>query len=342
MRILQLSPWFRTLSRLWGQEFAAAGHEVLNVTKTAHMEHLSVCGNEVIMDARPRTPAGWREWYRVRAAVRAFDPDVVLAEQVRDVRFALLARTTPTVLMVHDGEPHDRLHREPWQRRMSAHLRTGSVCRIVTFSHFVAGQLGPADVPIRVVPLPSEMPDAARPALVPAEQRRDFITFGRVLPYKNLDVVMAAWRAFKADHRGNADRLIIRGAGIPVALDGPDLVRHDEEYQFAGLVKELARCKASIAFYRKGSQSGAQLLSMQVGCPALVSGVGGLPEYQIADLPCPDADDPAGLAALLGRSADPVVSEALGRSSRAWYDEHYSARRSVERLLSVLEEVARR
>ena len=342
MRILQLSPWFRTLSQLWGQEFAAAGHEVLTVTKTAHMEHLSASGSEVIMDARPRTPAGWREWLRAQATVRAFDPDVVLAEQVRDVRFALLARTTPTVLMVHDGEPHDTFHREPWQRRMSARLRTGSVRRIVTFSRFVARQLSPADVPIRVVPLPSEMPDATRPTLVPAGQRRDFITFGRVLPYKNLDVVMAAWRTFKADHPGNDDRLIVLGAGIPVTLDGPDLMRYDEEYQFAGLVTELAHCKASIAFYRKGSQSGAQVLSMQVGCPALVSAVGGLPEYQIADLPCPDADDPAGLTTLLGLTADPVVSEALGRSSRSWYDEHYSVRRSGEQLVSVLEEVARR
>jgi hypothetical protein len=102
---------------------------------------------------------------------------------------------------------------------------------------------------------------------------------------------------------------------------------------------QLAAAKASVSFYSRGSQSGAQIWSMQVGCAALVSGVGGLPEYQIPDLSCPAPNDHEALAGLFARLADPAEAARLGAVSQQWYRQRESPSVSAAALVRILDSV---
>jgi glycosyltransferase involved in cell wall biosynthesis len=201
----------------------------------------------------------------------------------------------------------------------------------------VGDRFGP--IPVHVAPLPSEMPDDLVPPLVPADQRRDFMLVGRLRPYKNAPVVFDAWRAFKQGHPDNDDRLIVMGhgdvaAGLPLGVE-----QHLGRYTFAEAAPRVAAAKASVSFYSRGSQSGAQIWSMQLGCAALVSNAGGLPEYQIPDLPCPDPDDRDGLAGLFARLADPAEAFLLGRDSQQDYRDRDSASISAAALVEIFRTV---
>ena len=83
--------------------------------------------------------------------------------------------------------------------------------------------------------------------------------------------------------------------------------------------------------YRLATQSGVQVLSMQLGVPALVSDSGGLAEFAPDDLPPVGADDVRGLTAAFDALADPAVAAAHGRRAR----EHYLACFSADRAATV-------
>src|SRR5437879_1155773 len=78
--------------------------------------------------------------------------------------------------------------------------------RTVAFSAYVADRLGAV-----VVPLTSDVPDADVPP-EPA-QRRDFVLYGRMSPYKNVPVALRAWQAHVESDAYRGDRLLLIGDG---------------------------------------------------------------------------------------------------------------------------------
>jgi glycosyltransferase involved in cell wall biosynthesis len=174
-----------------------------------------------------------------------------------------------------------------------------------------------------VIPLTSEMPDTLAPTWVDPQQRRDFVVVGRLSAYKNLPLVIAAYRLHQQSSAYRQDRLVIAGDGDPGCDLPEDVIWHRGRFRFADIAPKIAAAKASLCMYSAGSQSGVQLMAMQCGTPSLVSPVGGLAGY----LPPGESAvelDPKRLAAALSRLADPAVAASAGLRNRREYQNRFA------------------
>lgn len=336
MRVLWLSPWMRTLARVYVDALREAGHECLLVTSDQHYQPMTARPYERVLDPRPRDPRTIAPLLRVLGEARRWRPDVVVAELVWDPRWLALARLAPLVHLVHDDAPHDATESRPrWQRALFAHLSRRAV-RTVAFSSYVADRLGAGTA---VVPLTSDVPEAELPA--EPVRRRDFVLYGRMSPYKNVPVALRAWQAHVDSTAYRGDRLLLIGDG---PLDLPALPAHCEwrrgRYSYADVLGTLAGAKGSLVHYRNATQSGVQLLSLQLGVPPIVSDSGALPDFQPPDEPPIGVDDVAGLAGAFASLADPAVAAARGKACRSHYQERFAASRSAAVLARVLGEAA--
>jgi glycosyltransferase involved in cell wall biosynthesis len=174
--------------------------------------------------------------------------------------------------------------------------------------------------------------------------RRDFVLFGRLAPYKNIPIALHAWRDHRrsADYRG--DSFLILGDGPPGWAGSSDLPEGCEwrrgRYGYQDVLPVLSAAKGSLVHYRSASQSGVQLLSMQLGVATVVSNCGGLPEFQPPGNHPLDMDDVEGLTAWLGALADPAEADHRGTQTRAHFNQFYAAKRSVAALETVLRRTA--
>ena len=320
------------------------GADVLLVTSDRHPESDAARDYELVLEPRFLTAATWPPTLRGWRQVRKFRPDVVIAEQVRDPRWMALAGRTPRIQVIHDDQPHDPGEALPsyelavldrWGARSAA---TIAYCDYV--ANAVATRRDVAGTPVHVVPLASDLDLDRVPPFVSAEGRHDFVMFGRLNPYKNVDVVLAAWQKYVAGRRWRGDDLILIGDG---ELDADTLPAHTQwrrgGYRYSDVVTTLAAAKGSIAHYRRATQSGVQVLSMHLGVMPIVSTVGGPPEYQPADCPPIGVDDVDGLAAAFDVLADPDTAARQGAAAARDYQTHCAVDIVAERFLEVIAEV---
>ena len=106
------------------------------------------------------------------------------------------------------------------------------------------------------------------------------------------------------------------------------------------IIDTLSTAKGSIVHYRNASQSGVQVVSMQVGVTPIVSPVGALPEFQPPGCSPIGVDDIDGLATAFDELADPQTAAGLGTAAAQHYAQHYAVEHAAERLHSILTEVA--
>jgi hypothetical protein len=139
------------------------------------------------------------------------------------------------------------------------------------------------------------------------------------------------------------DELLLVGNGPLVIRTLPAYVRwRPGNYRYADVVKTLAAAKGSVAHYRGASQSGVQMLSMQLGVMPIVSTVGGLPEYQPPLLPPVGVDDVAGLSDVFDELADPLTATLRGAAAARHYADSFAVDHAADGLVSVLTDVGRR
>ncbi|MFD1051595.1 glycosyltransferase, partial [Kibdelosporangium lantanae] len=201
----------------------------------------------------------------------------------------------------------------------------------MAFSEHVAKRL---PYPASVVPLTSDVLSRDVPPAAP--EKRDFVLYGRMSPYKNVPVALAAWERHVRSGSYQGDRLLLLGDG-PLDVDLPEQCEwRRERYTYARVLPLISHAKGSIVHYRHATQSGVQLLSMQLGVTPIVSDSGGLPEFQPVDEPAVGVDDVEGLAAAIGGLADPEVAWKRGAASRMHFEQVFSARESAEVLAGVL------
>jgi glycosyltransferase involved in cell wall biosynthesis len=343
MRVLWLAPWFRTLATLWADGLRDLGHEVRVITTPLHFDPPALTRDDVEISAAWRSYAGLAELSSARAAVRRFAPNVVVAEHLRDPRFlALCPGSVPLVLTTHDAVPHDLANRVPPMRKWSTRWLERRCSVEVTFSDAVARERNGANKhPVVVIPLTSEMPDTLAPMWVDPQQRRDFVVAGRLSAYKNLPLVIAAYRLHQQSSAYRQDRLVIVGDGDPGCDLPDDVIWHRGRFRFADIAPKIAAAKASLCMYSAGSQSGVQLMAMQCGTPSLVSPVGGLAGYLPPGESAVDLD-PKRLAAELSRLADPAVAANAGLRNRREYRSRFAVAPTSAAWETVLKGVAAR
>ncbi|OBK95839.1 hypothetical protein A5645_11505 [Mycobacterium asiaticum] len=344
VRVLWLSPWLRPLARVQAEAMRRLGAEVLLVTSDQHPESDTARDYEVVLDPRFRAAATWPDSFAAWRRVRAYRPDVVVTELVRDPRWIALAGRAPRIQLVHDDRPHDAAEQRP-SYELAVFDRWGvrSVAT-VAYSDYVAARIADrrdvAGTPVHVAPLTSDLDPTLVPPPAAAESRRDFVMVGRLNPYKNLDVVLRAWQRHVDGTGWQGDELVLIGDG---SVDAGSLPPHTRwrsgRYRYNEVVTTVARAKGSVAHYRRASQSGVQVLSMQLGVTPIVSNIGGLPEYQPPGCAPIGVDDIAGLAATFDELADPARAARHGANAARHYAQQFSVDRAAERLLEVIDGV---
>ena len=194
----------------------------------------------------------------------------MIAELVRDPRWIALAGRAPRIQLVHDERRDDG--------RASASLThvpysTGGAARsaaTATYSNYaaiaVATRRDVAGTSVHVVPLCSDLDPELVPPFVGPEGRHDFVVAGRLSSHKNIDVVLEAWQRHVDGDGWRGDELLLIGDGPLTIRTLPAYVRwRPGSYRYADVVTTLAAAKGSVVHYRAASQSGVQVLSMQLG-----------------------------------------------------------------------------
>jgi glycosyltransferase involved in cell wall biosynthesis len=344
--VLWLSPWMRPLARVQAEALRLRGIDVLLVTSDLHPESDAARDYELVLDPRFRTASSWPATLAAWRRVRRYRPDVVIAEVVRDPRWIALAGRAPRIQVPHDDRPHDSAEPQRPAHEAAVLDRWGarSAATIAYSNHVavaVAHRRDVAGTPVRVLPLTSDLEPALVPVLAGADERRDFVMVGRLNSYKNLDVVLKAWKQHVDGAAWRGDNLVFIGDG---RIMDRQLPKHTAwrpgTYRYRDVVATLAAAKGSIAHYRRASQSGVQVLSMQLGVMPIVSTMGGLPEYQPPGCPPVGVDDVAGLAAVFDQLADPATAARRGAEAARHYAQRWDVGRAAERLRDVIFEVA--
>jgi glycosyltransferase involved in cell wall biosynthesis len=346
-RVLWLSPWTRPAVRVQAEALIRHGADVLLVTSDQHPESDAARDYELVLDPRFRTAATWLPTLKAWRRVRAYRPDVVIAEIVRDPRWIALAGRTPRIQVVHDDRPHDPDEQRPAYERAVFDRWGARSAATITYSNHVATAVAAhrdvAGTPVHVVPLASDVDLPRVPAFVGPEGRHDFVMFGRLNPYKNVDVVLKAWQRHVVGGGWRGDNLVLIGDG---PLDAGALPKHTRwrngSYRYADVIPTLAAAKGAVSHYRRASQSGVQVLSMQLGVMPIVSTVGALPEYQPPGCPPVGVDDVAGLAAAFDLLAEPSIAAQHGAAAARHYAQRCAVDLVADRFLEVIAEVLAR
>jgi len=344
LRVLWLSPWMRPLARVQVEALRRRGVDVLLATTDHHHPEADAARDyELVLDPRVRTPATWPAYVTAWRRIREFRPQVVIAELVTDPRWIALAGSVPRIQLVHDDAPKDSIERRPAYERAVFDRWGARSTATVSYSDHVAAALAArrdvAGTRQHVLPLCSDLTAELVPPFVDPEGRRDFVMIGRLHPYKNLDVVLAAWQRHVAGPGWRGDDLVLVGDGPLDAVELPDHTRRRPgKYRYVDVTGMLAAAKGSIVHYRRASQSGVQVVSMQLGVTPIVSTAGGLPEFQPPGCPPIGVDDVDGLAAAFDELADPVTAALRGAEAQRHFAQHFAVDHGAERLLDVITE----
>jgi glycosyltransferase involved in cell wall biosynthesis len=344
LRVLWLSPWMRPLARVYTEALRRRGVEVLLVTSDQHPGSDIPREYELVLDPRLRSAASWPATFEAGRRIRAWQADVVITELVRDPRWIAFAGTAPRVQLVHDDRAHGLEEHRPRHEQAIFDRWGARSAATVVFSDYVAAAVGDrrdiAGTTLHTVPLTSDLDPMLVEPPKPAMLRRDFVLIGRLNPYKNIDVVLDAWDRHVNGSGWRGDDLVLIGQGPPITRTLPKYtVWRSGTFHYRDVITTLAEAKGSVVHHRRASQSGVQVLSMQLGVVPIVSPVGALPEFQPPGLPPVDVDDVSALAAAFDTLADPVVAADQGAAAAQDYARRFCADRAAGRLLDVLLDV---
>lgn len=318
-------------------------------------------------ERRSLHPSTVRIGRRVLDFVRAIGADVLHIDDV-DVSPRLplalpFARDLPIVLSVHDPVPHSGEH--GWRKRLARRLAFPRARRFILHNRAMAeafrrahgiasgdvavAPFGPLEIfrewrsaaPAGArTPVLPRLPGAAHPepttqppSAIPATSRPPTILFfGRISPYKGLDVLYRALP--RVAERVPGVRVVVAGRPIdgytpptPPPLPPPATVEtHFGYIPNARLARLLEDATVVACPYRDATQSGVILTAYAFDRPVVASAVGGLPEYVIdgeTGVLVPPGDAAALAAALAGmlERATRVRDGGMGvldRARRAW------------------------
>ncbi len=314
------------------------------MTSDEHPESGNPRDYEFVLDPRAHTASSWPHTMAAWNEVRDYRPDVVISESVRNARWMALAAKVPRIQLVHDHRGNDPVEHRPFLKRAVFDRWAARSAATITYSSYVAAAVATRrDVigtPVHVLPLASDLDPTLVPPLADPEARRDFVMVGRLHPYKNIDVVLQAWQQHVDGDSWRGDELVLIGDGPLVLQSLPEYVRwRPGRYRYSEVLTTLASAKGSVAHYRRASQSGVQVLSMQLGVMPIVSTVGGLPEYQPPGCPPLGVDDVAGLTAAFDDLADPFTATLRGASAARHYADKFTVDLVADGLMNVINEV---
>lgn len=230
------------------------------------------------------------------------------------------------VTVVHDAASHPG-DAYPLRQRMIAR-ELGASERVVTLSDHVAAGVRanfayPAD---RIAVIPHGVfrfdADPIPTRSAPVDRPFRFLFFGRLLPYKGLDLLMAAVE--RIDPAVEFELAIVGGGdlgALEARIAAHPRVRLDRRWvPEAAVAGIFAAADATVAPYREASQSGVLAASYGAGLPMITTPVGGLAEQVLpfdTGLVADDLSPDAFAAAMTRLAIDPVLYRRLAANTVA-------------------------
>jgi glycosyltransferase involved in cell wall biosynthesis len=294
-------------------------------------------GPVIDLDFRPLRLRNWSAVVQLARRLRELRPRAIHLNNEQPALlplYPLLARFN-SVITLHDARSHAGERRA---KRLfhSLHLRLVALCvrKIIVHSAAIRDAL-PVFIPrerVHIVPhvnyrLWSRGAAPPPPAVPPLT----VLFFGRVLPYKGLEVLLTAFRSLDPARF----RLIIAGKGDVPANSAANVEIDNRFVTDERLPGFFQRAHVVALPYHAASQSGVAQMAFAFGKPVLATRVGALPDivhHESNGLLVPPGD-PAALAEALERMADASLRASFEAAIRR--DQSSSDAEIRERLLAV-------
>lgn len=166
------------------------------------------------------------------------------------------------------------------------------------------------------------------------------VCIGRLLPYKGVDVFVAALRML-AD-RGMPAPAVIGGEGVGAELvpDGVPRLElvpgHVSDEEYAAIID---RCSAVVLPYREATQSGVLAHAFAAGRPVIATDVGALPEYvdETNGYLVPPGDAAALAEAIATHVGDAERARELAAGARLTWERRLDPDTAAREILDALE-----
>jgi glycosyltransferase involved in cell wall biosynthesis len=267
--------------------------------QNADLGRFQASGCHIIPFDRPGVSTLWRRAWSLPRMLRehadvlaALEPDAVIVTMNAPFAWPFIGmlqrRGIKVVYVAHDAVPHPGDYAVLWQR-VTQDLLIGRADRIVALSSIVARRIADripsARGKLSVIPLETAYPTRRpHPAAQPGDEPIRLLFYGRLLPYKGLDLLAQALAPLRS-HPGW--RLTIAGSG---PLEG------NVRRSFAGwpqvdlelgwisddrAAELLSSHHLLLCPYQEASQSGVIAQALSWAMPSVVMPTGALPE-QIA------------------------------------------------------------
>ena len=289
-------------------------------------------GPVIDLDFHPLRVRNWAAIIRIARLLRELRPRAVHLNNEQPALlplYPLLARMN-SVITLHDARSHagERLAKRAFH---SLHLRLVArfIRKIIVHSDAIADAL-PAFLPrerVHIVPHVNYGLWARATTLPPAAPPLTVLFFGRILPYKGLDVLLDAFRLLDPARF----HLLIAGEGEVPATSAPNLEIDNRFVTDERLPGFFQRAHVVALPYHAASQSGVAQMAFAFGKPVVATRVGALPDivhHEENGLLIPPGDATA-LAAALERMADATLRarfEAAIRRDQSSSDAEIRAR----------------
>jgi glycosyltransferase involved in cell wall biosynthesis len=293
-------------------------------------------GPVIDLDFHPLRARNWAAIIRIARLLRELRPRAIHLNNEQPALlplYPLLARMN-SVITLHDARSHAG---ETTAKRAFHALHLSLVAlfirKIVVHSPSIADAL-PALIPrhrVHIVPHVNYGLWARATAPPPPAPPLVVLFFGRILPYKGLDVLLTAFRSLDPARF----RLLIAGEGEVPAVSAPNIEIDNRFVTDERLPFFFQRAHIVALPYHAASQSGVAQMAFAFGRPVVATRVGALPDivhHEVNGLLIPPGD-PSALAAALEQLADETLRARL--SAAIAHDQSSSDAAIRDRLLAI-------
>jgi alpha-maltose-1-phosphate synthase len=350
MRVLVVCDWFLKYAASQSAALRRAGMDVFLLCR----DHASEFGGSSeerqdvlrsvtdgvavgVLPGRITSPSAVRDVGRLRGLIRSWRPDVVHAHDNTDPRLLAIVSGLTRVTTVHDPVPHpgqrplpkvEELVRRRWIRGSAA---------VVVHGAAIAEALPAWASPKQVAVIPHGAAVRNRPLPVP--NRPSVLLFGRLEPYKGVEVLLRAMEKVWAQR---ADvRLIVAGRGPEAAIvpfHHPLIELRDEYVPEAELDVLFSEATIAVLPYVEASHTGVGTTALGRGVPTVVSDVGALSDIALdSSLLVPPRDEDALARAILSHlDHDDELRHSVLAFARERFSWDACARQSIQLYESLL------
>lgn len=316
------------LCRTHASEFGGDAQERATTVEIARRAGVTV----IEVSRRLSDPRAAPALLRVRRQINRFKPDIVHAHDGADPRALGVLPRVPTVLTLHDPVPHPGqplpATRKRWFLHGSRDAWRARADVIVVHSDQLQAEVALRGAQ-RCVVIALGLTVHGRPLAPPSVPAVGF--FGRLAPYKGLDVLARAMPRVWADRPDV--QLRIAGAGAAEFPLQDERVAVERRYlPEADVGRFFSQTSLAVLPYTQASQTAVGSVAVGYGIPIIASRLGGLPDLTLdQSYVCEPGDDGTLAAAIVAHIDDgPDVRDRILTEvalPRSWDS---VARRSIE------------